>query len=40
MKWNPFHNLALSGQIPLMDKLLELGIDIDSVDKVGFKFLK
>ncbi|KAG1364051.1 ankyrin repeat domain-containing protein EMB506, chloroplastic [Cocos nucifera] len=38
-KWNPFHNLALSGQIPFMDKLLELGIDIDSVDKDGFTAL-
>ncbi|XP_019707660.1 ankyrin repeat domain-containing protein EMB506, chloroplastic isoform X3 [Elaeis guineensis] len=39
IKWNPFHNLALSGQIPFMDKLLELGIDIDSVDKDGFTAL-
>ncbi|XP_008793828.1 ankyrin repeat domain-containing protein EMB506, chloroplastic [Phoenix dactylifera] len=39
MKWNPFHNLALSGQIPFMDKLLELGIEIDSVDKDGFTAL-
>ncbi|KAJ0965411.1 hypothetical protein J5N97_026549 [Dioscorea zingiberensis] len=34
-KWSPFHSLALSGQIPYMDKLLQYGIHIDSVDKDG-----
>ncbi|CAL9170844.1 unnamed protein product [Musa hybrid cultivar] len=40
MKWNPFHSLALSGQIPFMDKLLEDGsTDIDCLDKDGFTAL-
>ncbi|XP_078174897.1 ankyrin repeat family protein [Carex rostrata] len=34
-KWNPLHTFALAIQIPLMDKLLESGIDINSVDKDG-----
>ncbi|XP_058112137.1 ankyrin repeat domain-containing protein EMB506, chloroplastic isoform X2 [Magnolia sinica] len=36
MKWSPLHTLALSGQIPYMDKLLEGGVDIDAVDKEGW----
>lgn len=28
------HTLALSGQIRFMDKLLENGLNIDSIDKV------
>ncbi|KAJ3700613.1 hypothetical protein LUZ61_004318 [Rhynchospora tenuis] len=34
-KWHPLHTFALGIQIPLMDKLLESGIDINSVDKDG-----
>ncbi|KMZ64051.1 Ankyrin repeat protein [Zostera marina] len=34
--WNPLHSLALSGQIPIMDKLLEDNTHIDMVDKNGF----
>jgi len=34
-KWSPLHTLALSGQIPFMDKLLENGLDIDTVDQVS-----
>ncbi|XXG55403.1 hypothetical protein AAC387_Pa03g3082 [Persea americana] len=34
-KWSPFHSLALSVQIPFMDKLLQSGFDIDAVDKDG-----
>lgn len=33
-KWNVFHSFALSGQIPLMDRLIEQGTDIDCLDKV------
>ncbi|KAK9090498.1 hypothetical protein Sjap_023675 [Stephania japonica] len=36
MKWGLLHTLALSGQIPFMDKLLEQGADIDSRDQDGF----
>ncbi|WOL12143.1 ankyrin repeat domain-containing protein, chloroplastic [Canna indica] len=39
MKWNPFHSLALSGQIRLMDELIELGTDVDCLDKDGFTAL-
>ncbi|XP_058112131.1 ankyrin repeat domain-containing protein EMB506, chloroplastic isoform X1 [Magnolia sinica] len=39
MKWSPLHTLALSGQIPYMDKLLEGGVDIDAVDKDGYTAL-
>ncbi|XP_023874285.1 ankyrin repeat domain-containing protein EMB506, chloroplastic isoform X3 [Quercus suber] len=38
-KWSPLHTLALSGQIPFMDKLLENGLDIDTVDKDGLTAL-
>ncbi|KAK6913152.1 Ankyrin repeat [Dillenia turbinata] len=38
-KWSPLHTLALSGQIPHMDKLLEHGVDINSVDKDGLTAL-
>ncbi|RWR77117.1 ankyrin repeat domain-containing protein, chloroplastic isoform X1 [Cinnamomum micranthum f. kanehirae] len=38
-KWSPFHSLALSVQIPFMDKLLQSGFDIDAVDKDGFTAL-
>ncbi|KAK6928229.1 Ankyrin repeat [Dillenia turbinata] len=38
-KWSPLHTLALSGQIPHMDKLFEHGVDINSVDKDGFTAL-
>ncbi|PON75989.1 Transmembrane protein [Trema orientale] len=38
-KWMPLHTLALSGQIPFMDELLEQGVDIDSVDKDGLTAL-
>ncbi|XP_020595538.1 ankyrin repeat domain-containing protein EMB506, chloroplastic-like, partial [Phalaenopsis equestris] len=38
-KWNLFHSLGLSLQIHLMDKLLELGWDIDSADKDGYTAL-
>lgn len=38
-KWSPFHTLAQSLQIPLMDKLLEYGFDIDALDKDGFTAL-
>ncbi|KAJ4974137.1 hypothetical protein NE237_007311 [Protea cynaroides] len=38
-KWNPLHTLALSGQIPFMDKLLEQGVGIDIVDKDGYTAL-
>ncbi|GAV79750.1 Ank domain-containing protein/Ank_2 domain-containing protein [Cephalotus follicularis] len=34
-KWKLLHTLALSLQIPLMDKLLENELDIDVVDKDG-----
>ncbi|XP_022133478.1 ankyrin repeat domain-containing protein EMB506, chloroplastic [Momordica charantia] len=39
LKWNPLHTFALSGQIIQMDKLLESGFDIDSVDEDGFSAL-
>lgn len=38
-KWNPLHTFALSGQIIPMDKILESGYDIDSVDEDGFSAL-
>ncbi|KAK4603786.1 hypothetical protein RGQ29_012338 [Quercus rubra] len=38
-KWSPLHTLALSGQIPFMDKLLENGLDIDTVDRDGLTAL-
>ncbi|XP_043707419.1 ankyrin repeat domain-containing protein EMB506, chloroplastic [Telopea speciosissima] len=38
-KWSPLHTLALSGQIPFMDRLLEQGVDIDTVDKDGYTAL-
>ncbi|XP_024024297.1 ankyrin repeat domain-containing protein EMB506, chloroplastic isoform X1 [Morus notabilis] len=38
-KWNPLHALALSGQIPFMDKLLEQGIDINVIDQDGLTAL-
>lgn len=38
-KWSPFHSLALSVQIPFMDKLLQSGFDIDAVDKVSIIIL-
>ncbi|XWS40789.1 hypothetical protein CRYUN_Cryun17cG0025600 [Craigia yunnanensis] len=34
-KWKPLQTLALSLQIPFMDKLLEGGLNIDEVDKDG-----
>ncbi|XVF14145.1 hypothetical protein REPUB_Repub09cG0032300 [Reevesia pubescens] len=34
-KWKPLQTLALSLQIPFMDKLLEDGVNIDEVDKDG-----
>ncbi|KAJ6794988.1 Uncharacterized protein M6B38_228770 [Iris pallida] len=39
MKWSLLHSLALASQIPLMDKLLENGTDINSVDKDGYTAL-
>lgn len=33
-KWSPLHTLALSGQVPFMDRLLETGLHIDTVDQV------
>ncbi|XP_030531110.1 ankyrin repeat domain-containing protein EMB506, chloroplastic [Rhodamnia argentea] len=38
-KWNPLHTFALAGQIPFMDKLLENGLDIDTVDEYGLTAL-
>ncbi|XP_062106789.1 ankyrin repeat domain-containing protein EMB506, chloroplastic-like [Humulus lupulus] len=38
-KWFPLHTLALSGQIPFLDELLEQGVDIDFVDKDGLTAL-
>ncbi|KQK18810.1 ankyrin repeat domain-containing protein EMB506, chloroplastic [Brachypodium distachyon] len=35
-KWHPLHTYALALQIPLMDKLLDSGVDINLVDKDGF----
>ncbi|GAB4854802.1 hypothetical protein Ancab_023387 [Ancistrocladus abbreviatus] len=34
-KWSALHTLALSGQIPFLDKLLADGVDINFVDKDG-----
>ncbi|KAK4752725.1 hypothetical protein SAY87_021523 [Trapa incisa] len=34
-KWVPLHTLALAGQIPFIDRLLESGVHIDMVDKDG-----
>ncbi|KAK1296097.1 hypothetical protein QJS10_CPB15g01813 [Acorus calamus] len=38
-KWSVFHTLAMSGQIALMDELLDRGADIDAVDKDGYTAL-
>lgn len=38
-KWSSMHTLALSGQIRFMDKLLENGLNIDSIDKDGLTAL-
>lgn len=38
-KWKPLQTLALSGQIHSMDKLLEDGLGIDSIDKDGLTAL-
>lgn len=38
-KWKPLHTLALSGQIPFIDQLLENGLDINAVDKDGLTAL-
>ena len=38
-KWHPLHSYALALQIPLMDKLLDTGVDINLVDKVGSWFI-
>ncbi|XP_041006216.1 ankyrin repeat domain-containing protein EMB506, chloroplastic [Juglans microcarpa x Juglans regia] len=38
-KWSPLHTLALSGQIPFMDKLIENGLNIDTVDQDGLTAL-
>ncbi|KAL8166974.1 hypothetical protein V2J09_008473 [Rumex salicifolius] len=38
-KWNPLHTLALSGQIHLLDNLLENGVDINFADKDGLTSL-
>ncbi|WVZ81804.1 hypothetical protein U9M48_029145 [Paspalum notatum var. saurae] len=35
-KWHPLHSYALALQIPLLDKLLDSGIDINTLDKDGF----
>ncbi|CAN6170445.1 unnamed protein product, partial [Urochloa humidicola] len=35
-KWHPLHSYALALQIPLMDKLLDSGVDINLLDKDGF----
>ncbi|CAO1947500.1 unnamed protein product [Urochloa humidicola] len=34
-KWHPLHSYALALQIPLMDKLLDSGVDINLLDKDG-----
>ncbi|KAG6533744.1 hypothetical protein ZIOFF_007619 [Zingiber officinale] len=39
VKWNIFHSFALSGQMPLMDRLIEQGTEIDCLDKGGFTAL-
>lgn len=38
-KWHPLHSYALALQIPLMDKLLDSGVDINLVDRDGFTSL-
>jgi hypothetical protein len=38
-KWHPLHTYVLALQIPLMDKLLDNGVDINLIDKVGVLFL-
>ncbi|KAJ0100365.1 hypothetical protein Patl1_22022 [Pistacia atlantica] len=38
-KWNLLHTFALSGQIHFMDKLLDNGLGIDTIDKDGFTAL-
>lgn len=38
-KWSLLHTFALSGQIHFMDKLLDNGFDIDTVDKVCLKLV-
>lgn len=38
-KWHPLHSYALALQIPLMDKLLNSGVDINLVDRDGFTSL-
>ncbi|KAF8723582.1 hypothetical protein HU200_021537 [Digitaria exilis] len=35
-KWHPLHSYAMALQIPLMDKLLDSGLDINLLDKDGF----
>ncbi|KAK3128825.1 hypothetical protein QOZ80_6BG0466850 [Eleusine coracana subsp. coracana] len=35
-KWHPLHSYALALQIPLMDRLLDSGVDINLLDKDGF----
>jgi ankyrin repeat protein len=35
-KWHPLHSYALALQIPLMDSLLDSGVDINLLDKDGF----
>jgi hypothetical protein len=39
-KWHPLHTYALALQIPLMDNLLDNGVDINLVDKVGSWFIQ
>ena len=38
-KWRPLHSYALALQIPLMDKLLDSGVDINLLDKVSYVFV-
>ncbi|EES04435.1 hypothetical protein BDA96_04G029200 [Sorghum bicolor] len=38
-KWHPLHSYALALQIPLMDKLLDSGVDINLLDRDGFTCL-
>uniref|UniRef100_A0A0E0DZM7 Uncharacterized protein n=1 Tax=Oryza meridionalis TaxID=40149 RepID=A0A0E0DZM7_9ORYZ len=35
-KWHPLHSYTLALQIPLMDRLLDSGVDINLLDKDGF----
>jgi len=35
-KWHPLHSYALALQIPLMDKLLDSGVDINLLDRVSY----